>query len=483
VLKGAANFIVERNGGNSGAGLVIVTGTAQPLYPLGAVTFFLLGDVRTRKNWSGLNDFIEKDYQAALRGFDDHQTVENIEVKQISIRRDEQTGEPLIDPSTNQPEKKEEYVPFPIVKRNYAELLPLIRYRYLPINLEALRLRYQERDLHTSVDARLQLRLTQIVKEALQTKGLTRAAAVVLEPQTGDLLASVSYPFPEGTDDNETENNDSDSIQGGDFERLLDRARWQPYPPGSTFKLVVEMAALKKDPNAFNQAFTCIRLDGGRIGNYVRGKRIRDDVGDKDPHGTITFKEGLIHSCNAYFAQLGEVVGGPDLIKTADFFGIKVGTYYPQSAFGQGEVIATPFQIAKVAATVANNGTMPVGRWVIDSNNLRNELPREIVTPTQAAIIAEAMRGVVSEGTAERRFQNFSIQVAGKTGTSQNVKRVNGRDAPLPPHSWFMGFAPYDKQKRIAFAVIVENGGYGAAIAADISKQLVQAASSIGLIE
>jgi hypothetical protein len=131
-------------------------------YPFGAVTFFLLGDVRTRKNWGGLNDFIEKDYEARLRGFDDHQTPVSIDVKRVSVKLDERTDEPVVNPLTGMAERKEEMVAFPIVKRDYRELLPLIHYRYLPINLEAFMLRYKERDLKTSIDAGLQVRLTKI---------------------------------------------------------------------------------------------------------------------------------------------------------------------------------------------------------------------------------------------------------------------------------------------------------------------------------
>jgi cell division protein FtsW (lipid II flippase) len=462
-------------------------------YPFGSATFFLLGDVRTKKNWSSTNNYIEKDYEARLRGFDDHQTTEHIEVKQISVKLDQQTGEPIINPATGQPERKEEFIAFPILKHDYKELLPLISYRYLPINLEAYELRYKKRYVKTSIDIRLQLLLTRIVEDELKAANLTRGAVVVLNPQSGELLASVSYPYPaEAT--NTRMNNENDKDQDNDRDRLIDRARQGEKPPGSTFKIVTAIAAIKKDAGAFDKTFSCTRLDERRVGQIVRGKKVRDDEAD-EPHENIKFEGGLISSCNAYFAQLAvEVAGAEELLKTAKLFNIKVGSpntseeldnYLQQSSFGQGEVVATPFQMAKVAATIANHGTMPFGQWVIDENNLRKEPPVEIITREQSDSIAKAMLGVTTDqahGTAYKAFALLPIQVAGKTGTAQNVKIVNGKNILQRPHSWFVGFAPFDKQKKIAFAVIVENGGYGSGIAAAISKKLVKSASDLGVI-
>lgn len=119
---------------------------------------------------------------------------------------------------------------------------------------------------------------------------------------------------------------------------------------------------------------------------------------------------------------------------------------------------------------------MPEGRWVLDDSNARTDAPRTILPPDSAAVIAAAMRSVVTSGTARRAMNGLDIEAAGKTGTAQMDEGM--------PHSWFAGFAPYDGDaaRRIAFAVVVEHGGYGAQVAAPIARQLVEAARDLGII-
>jgi peptidoglycan glycosyltransferase len=132
--------------------------------------------------------------------------------------------------------------------------------------------------------------------------------------------------------------------------------------------------------------------------------------------------------------------------------------------------------MARVAATIAAGGSMPEGRWVVDSSNARSGPPRSILEPNLAAFLARAMRSVVLGGTARRAMKGEAISVAGKTGTAQLDEGM--------PHSWFAGFAPYDgdRSKSIAFAVVVEHGGYGGTTAAPIAREVVDAASELGLI-
>ena len=115
----------------------------------------------------------------------------------------------------------------------------------------------------------------------------------------------------------------------------------------------------------------------------IRGSNrpIRDDVLDTNPHGTLDMEHAVMVSCNAYFAQLGTYnVGAQPLFDTASLLGIAVASpnkpeqlrkSLPQSSYGQGQVVASPFQMARVAATVANGGMMPAGRWVTDESNDR----------------------------------------------------------------------------------------------------------------
>jgi cell division protein FtsI/penicillin-binding protein 2 len=114
---------------------------------------------------------------------------------------------------------------------------------------------------------------------------------------------------------------------------------------------------------------------------------------------------------------------------------------------------------------------------VTDESNSRVDKPRSIVAPDLAGFLGKAMRDVVTSGTGRRAFDRLDVPVAGKTGTAQ-------LDDGLP-HAWFAGFAPYggDPGHSIAFAVVVEHGGYGGTFAAPIARKLVEAAYDLGILD
>jgi len=395
-------------------------------YPFGPLTAHVLGDLRTGENFHATNaSLIEHDSNIKLQGFTD-----------------------------------------------YHELAPLIRYRHHPGNSEIGKLMARDRGVTTSIDIRLQMRAAKALGDRLTKSGKESGAVVVMDPKNGDVLALVSAP----------------SVASGAQatpEELFDRARYGLYPPGSTFKLVTAMAALRLDPALENQSFSCRRLPDGRVGAIIPGwrKPIRDDVGDS-AHGTLTMHQAITVSCNAYFAQLGVFsVGAKQLSETATLLDIPAGSIpelqsaLPFAAYGQGPVLVTPFKMARVAATISAGGSMPEGRWVIDSSNARTQAPRQILAPDLAAFLASAMRSVVVEGTGRRAMKGEAVSVAGKTGTAQLDEGM--------PHSWFAGFAPYDgdRAKSIAFAVVVEHGGYGGTAAAPIAREIVDAAQELGLLQ
>ncbi len=205
---------------------------------------------------------------------------------------------------------------------------------------------------------------------------------------SGDVLAMVSAP-----------------------DQLLDRARYGQYPPGSTFKLVTAMAALRLNPQSAKQTYSCSRLPDGRTGTMITGwnRPIRDDIKDH-AHGTLDMEQAITVSCNAYFAQLGVfTVGSAALRRMTESVELQPGDpanfkqMLPFSAYGQGPVLATPFKMARVAATIADGGQMPQGRWVIDSSNGRTNGPRRVVSEESARVIADAMRNVVTNGTGRQR--------------------------------------------------------------------------------
>jgi cell division protein FtsW (lipid II flippase)/cell division protein FtsI/penicillin-binding protein 2 len=393
-------------------------------YPFGAATVHLLGDLRTRANFEASNaSLIEADSSPRLRGYKD-----------------------------------------------FGELAPVVRYRHQRDNPTLQKLLNRDRDVHSTIDIRLQLKAFDILKSRLEATG-KKGALVVLSPATGDLLTAVSWPSPSGS---ATPTPDE----------LLDRARYGQYPPGSTFKLVTAMAALRLDPRATEARFGCHPLGDGRVGTIIPGWRrpIRDDVGDH-AHGTLNLQSAIALSCNAYFAQLGVFkVGTKELVETAQSLGISPGAaaevkkMLPFAAYGQGPVVATPFKMARVAATVAAGGSMPEGRWVSDTSNDRTAGPVPVLAPESADFLARSMRSVVTAGTARAALAGLDLPVAGKTGTAQ----VDVGE----PHSWFAGFAPYGEPaaRAIAFAVVVEHGGYGAKIAAPIGREIAQAAQQLGII-
>jgi cell division protein FtsI/penicillin-binding protein 2/cell division protein FtsW (lipid II flippase) len=385
-------------------------------YPFGPLTTHLLGDLRTGENFHATNSsLIEHDSNVKLQGFTD-----------------------------------------------YRELAPLIRYRHHPGNSGIARLMARDRNVTASIDIRLQMRAAKALEDRLAKANEESGAVIVMDPKSGDVLALVSEPSADS----------------------FDRARYGRYPPGSTFKLVTAMAALRLDPALENQSFSCRRLADGRVGAIIPGwrKPIRDDVGDS-AHGTLTMHQAIAVSCNAYFAQLGVFsVGAQQLSDTAKLLDIPAGSIpdiqaaLPFAAYGQGTVLVTPFKMARVAATIANEGAMPEGRWVIDSSNERRQTPKQILAPSLAEFLGSAMRSVVVEGTGRRAMKGEAVSVAGKTGTAQLDEGM--------PHSWFAGFAPYegDRTKSIAFAVVVEHGGYGGTTAAPIAREIVDAAQELGLV-
>jgi cell division protein FtsW (lipid II flippase) len=423
-------------------------------YPLSASTVHLLGDLRTRANWGARNSsYAERDFTVALQGYDDRAVV--VEVP------DPRTGKATYS-----------------VRYDFRELVPLLRRKYQPNHPEVREIRDRDRSLHMSLDARLQVRTLALLERHLKKLGRTKGAVVVLDSANGDLLASASYPVPAQMPPLLSPPEADDT--------MFDRARYGLYPPGSSFKILTAIAALRKDPGAINQTYDCMRLPDGRVGNTVKGwsRPIRDDILDKSPHGAVDMRKGIVVSCNAYFAQLGTYkVQADALLETANLFGISVANpatakklrdAIPQAAYGQGQVVASPFQMARVAAAIAAGGAVPFGRWVTDANNPRQQEPMQLISPELAARVGEAMRGVVTGGTG-RSAASAAVPIAGKTGTAELEKAAS--------HAWFIGFAPHGGSRPLAFAVLIENGRYGGSAAAPLAAEVMNAAKELGLLD
>lgn len=357
-------------------------------------------------------------------------------------------------------------------------------------------------DVTLTLDSRLQM----VAAEELRRRGKP-GAVVIIHVQTGDVLAMVSWP---GFDPHQIEVDSVWSqLRSEASQPFVNRALNQYYLPGSTFKVIVAAAALEQGWT--NPVFVC---SAQGYWPTETGKPIYDDHGPAEAHGRIGLIEALRVSCNQHFAQLGVKLGYKRLAETARRFGFHVDQMpaqaqerrfdgelwcHPEPAFqrvyrphasrlvlspqmaavdiafesyGQGFVQVTPLHMALVVGAIANRGQMMAAR-------LDRLCPPKVLRQSLSASTAErlgALMMAVTEhpgGTAFRAFSGLrakGLRTAGKTGTAQFALGPSPR-----VDSWFIGFAPADTP-QIAYAVVVEGGGYGAETAAPIAATLVDVA-------
>ncbi len=353
---------------------------------------------------------------------------------------------------------------------------------------------YNPSDLHTSIDLDLQ-------KAAADLLGDQHGAVVAIEPSTGRILALVSSPTydPNRVVDANQGRKYMATLQANGDSPLLNRATQGLYVPGSVFKIVTATAGLSSgsitpdttyadQPAEFTTGFL---VDGFRVHDYPR--HVQTDY-------PLNFYEATEVSSNIWYAHAGLDTGPQNLIEWAARYGF--GQHIPfelptspsqvtsgggpfdgfrdrvelaNAAYGQAEVLATPLQMALVAATIANHG-LEMQPKLVDyledgSGNITHIDPRpmsQVCEPGVAAQIGSAMQQAV-EGKYGKLFAGAAkvpgVPTAGKSGTAQL-----GGDAA--PHSWFIGYAPADAP-TIAIAVIVEGGGAGAQRAVPMAGQLM----------
>jgi penicillin-binding protein 2 len=358
-------------------------------------------------------------------------------------------------------------------------------------------------NLILSVDIKLQ----EIVEKAF---GDRRGALIAIEPATGDVLAFVSKPtfdpnlFVEGIDplNWETLNTDIDKP-------LLNRALRGTYPIGSTYKPFLALAALELGKRRPEQVFN----DPGFF--LYAGHRFRDS--NKIPLGAVDMHRSIVKSSDIYYYMLANDLGVDaihDFMKPLGFgqltgldvegemTGVLPSSAWKEKRFrqkwyggetisigiGQGYNAFTLLQVAHATATLANDGVVMKPHLVravedIKTGERRLTVPKESYRidykPEHLRVVRDAMVDVNISGTGRAAFQGVPYKVGGKTGTAQVVgikqnetydeKKVAERHRD---HSLFIAFAPAEKP-RIALAVLVENGGFGAAAAAPIARQVL----------
>ena len=259
------------------------------------------------------------------------------------------------------------------IHRDYRELVPVLRHRHQPEHPAVVAFRNRPRDVHLTIDADLQLRLAAIVATlcAEGARARRRRSCSIRTPATSSPAPAIPGRFPSMA---------RRAAKDDDADVWLDRARYGAYPPGSTFKLVMSRWRRCATARAVRR-YTCARLPDGRIGARISGwaRPVRDDVLDTHPHGTIGLHEGLVHSCNAYFAQLAASLGPEPLIAVADQLKISLSSN-GNSASARASVAAAgrvrPGAGRGIAATNGDGRGGGRGRWLSASTMYLSGVPR-----------------------------------------------------------------------------------------------------------
>ena len=361
-------------------------------------------------------------------------------------------------------------------------------------------------DLTLTLDTKLQ----EMTEKAF---GDRRGALVAIEPSTGGILAMVSTPtFDPNLFVDGIRSEDWDLLNNSPDRPMVNRALNGAYPPGSTFKPFMALAALELGKRTPQQAIA----DPGFF--VFGGHTFRDDK--KGGHGLVDMYKSIVESCDTYYYALANDMGidnisrfmgsiglgsktGVDLEGESE--GVLPSTAWKKKRFkrpeqqkwfggetisigiGQGYNAYTPIQLAQAMAALANNGVMyrpHLVKYITDSKTGERRMiePEPFRTlpwkPEHIETIKKAMVGVNTEGTGKRAFAGAEYVSGGKTGTAQvfslrgSEYKANRLRKDLHDHALFIAFAPAE-QPKIALAVLVENGGFGAQSAAPIARMVI----------
>ncbi|MEI6090483.1 MAG: penicillin-binding protein 2 [bacterium] len=341
-------------------------------------------------------------------------------------------------------------------------------------------------DLYLTIDLDLQKRAEALLRGR-------RGAVVVIDPNNGDVLAMASAPdFDVQKFSGKIDREYLSKLYADKNKPLFNRAISARYPPGSTWKMMTALAGMGENIITENTPILC-------TGGYKMGTKILPCHG---VHGNVSVRNALKASCNSYFGKLGVKLGFKNFYKWATYFnfgqvtGIDIAGesrgLLPSEEFlkkrygkfatvqgrlanfgiGQGEILVTPLQMAVYVSAIANGGLLIQPHVVGYLKNhfsgklemLNYQVTRLPLTRTSINAVKEGMYRVVNSGGTGGSAAIGGKNVCGKTGTAQNPHGAS--------HSWFVCFAPMDKP-TIAIAVLVENAGAGADVAAPIARELM----------
>lgn len=352
-------------------------------------------------------------------------------------------------------------------------------------------------DLELTIDIKLQQAAEKAVDEQLTQIGAHAAAAVVMNPQTGEILAMVSRPaFDPNLFAHGISSKDWNQLNNNPYHPMDNKTITGEYPPGSTFKIVTGTAALTEGVVTPDEQI----FDSGHHWIIPKGNA------DGEALGWLNFRTALAHSDNVYFYEMGNRLGIDRLEKYARMFGLgaKTGIDLPyeatglvanrrykeknfddgewylsetfDAAIGQGFNLVTPLQAAMVMGEIAADGKRykphVVNRILAPDGSVVKEFQPELLSQLDVPeedikLVQDGLHDVTKYGTAASSFRGFTVDIAGKTGTAENSQ---GRD-----HGWFVAYGPFDNP-NIVVAVIVENGGYGSQSAVPIGRKILEAA-------
>jgi penicillin-binding protein 2 len=352
-------------------------------------------------------------------------------------------------------------------------------------------------DLVLTIDSHIQEAAERAVDDQLAAVHAHAAAAVVMNPQTGEILAMVSRPaFNPNLFAGGISTVNWNMLNNNPYHPMDNKAITGEYPPGSTFKIVTGTAALAEHKVTAQEKI----FDSGR--HWIIPKT---NAGG-EALGWIDFEQAMAHSDNVYFYEMGNRLGVDTLERYARLFGLGTrtgidlpyeaeglvpnrkykadnyedGEWYLSETFdaaiGQGFNLVTPLQAAMVVSEIAANGQRYrphlVQRIVDVNGNTVREIKPELlstleVDPSVIHHVQEGLHSVTKLGTGTALFAGFPVDIAGKTGTAENSQ---GRD-----HSWFVAYGPY-KNPNVVVAVIVEQGGFGSVAAGPIARRILEAA-------
>lgn len=334
----------------------------------------------------------------------------------------------------------------------------------------------------TTLNYELQLR-------AFDALGRYDGAVVVMEPETGKLLAMVSKPdFDPNTIDADWESLTAEDAEEGSV--LVNRATQGLYPPGSTFKIFTTLAYMHQNPENYGEySFQC-------SGSCTENNKTIHCHGNK-AHGSENLRDSFANSCNSSYASIGLSLNIGQFGELCDSMlfnsSLPTSLEYSQSSFvlregdgtsavmetaiGQGKTLVTPFHMALISCAIANDGVL-MQPYVIDhvtdaeGNIVTQYLPKQygmLLTEGDAAVLQDYMRYVVEHGTAGG-LKSDLYEAAGKTGSAEFSSSTDAS------HSWFVGYAHQKGDKPdIAVAVIVEASGIGSEYAVPIAQEIFDA--------